>query len=409
MNWVLDPHSSTSIPENAVSKLRRFRSDDESIESSSGIVYRKLAALGSGSYGSVVSCLRSTDKKKVAVKILTDSPIEDTLKETIIQAMIYQVSKDLKHPEIGLNGPYCPAVFEVGYDETTNQCFIVNEIMEGTTFKLLTASDGFNDVLESIVPTILIQISTMMIDLYKILQFNHRDFKSDNCMYVRNEDGEIQARLIDFGFSCVNYGNIQISGGGGTFTYCSLKSRDMTQYIYELYKFHPYLPDDIREVLQAILVFKTPESICYMYKKCNEMVNWRDTYTFLNTPLANPNGTPDAVLKIFKAYAAKKNWRKMLAYSPIELPSEKPAVPIVCPANKVYNPATQRCVKADGAIGKKLLLAARESKNRNVSAAAVGIKACPTRKPDYNPKTKRCVLPCGQGKRRNATFKCVRA
>jgi len=407
MNWVVDPRASSAIPDDAVSKLMRFRSDDSSVESSSGVVYKKVAVLGTGSYGSVVSCKRSTDNKLVAVKILDSSSVEDTLQETIIQTIIYQLTKDSKHPEVGLVGPYCPAVFEVGYDETNEQYFIVSELMIATTYKLLTSSDGFNDVLDTMVPTILIQLSTILNDLYGLIKFNHRDFKSDNCMYVRDDDGNIQVRLIDFGFSCINYGNIQISGGGGTFKFCSLKSRDLTQFIYELYKYHRYLPEDLREVMEAVLIFKTPDSICHMYKKCNEMTEWRDTYTFLNTELANPNGTPQAVLRVFKAYLAKKNWRKMLAYSPIALPSEKPAVPIVCPLNKVYNPNTQRCVKADGYTGKRLLEAARGSMNRKISAASVAIKACPSAKPNYNPKTRRCVLPCKKGKKRNTTFKCV--
>lgn len=259
MNWVIDPASKEAIPEDAVRRLRRFRSDDMTIESSSGIVYTKVAVLGKGSYGAVVSCIRSTDKKKVAVKILSDSSVTDTLQETIIQAIIYHTTKDLKHPEIHLSGPYCPAVYEVGYDETTNQCFIVSEMMQGTVFKLLSSSDGYNDLLEATVPDVLIQVSTMLKDLYKILKFNHRDFKTDNCMYIHDEDGNLKVRLIDFGFSCINYGKIQISGGSGTFKYCSLRSRDMTQFIYELYKYHSYIPRDLREVMEAILVFKTPD------------------------------------------------------------------------------------------------------------------------------------------------------
>jgi hypothetical protein len=32
---------------------------------------------------------------------------------------------------------------------------------------------------------------------------------------------------------------------------------------------------------------------------------------------------------------------------------------------------------------------------------------CPPKKPDYNPKTKKCVAPCKEGKIRNANFRCV--
>lgn len=408
MGWVIDPRSKNAIPDNASSLLRKFKNDDETVISGSGVTYKKLAVLGRGSYGAVVSCERSTDKRKVAVKILSDTSIQDTIKETIIQTIIYYATKDIKHPEIGLNGPYCPAVYEVGHDSDTGETFIVSELMAGTTYKLLTASDGFNDVLETLVPTVLVQISTMLVDLYRLLKFNHRDFKSDNCMYIRDDMGNVQARLIDFGFSCINYGNIQISGGGGSFEYCSLESRDLTQYIYELYKYHGYLPRDLREVFEAVLTFKEPGGTCEMYRKCEDMTEWRDTYKFLNTQVVNPNGRPQTVLNIFKAYLDGRDWRKELGYSAIKLPAEKPAVPIKCPRNKVYNPNTQRCVSAVGSIGKRLLRSARNFKDKKTSAAAVAIKACPPKKPDYNPKTRRCVLPCKSGKKRNSTFKCVR-
>lgn len=409
MNWSINPNSSTYIPPDYYSRLARFRSDGSIFESSRGIIYTKKEVLGKGTYGVVHSCVRSSDNKLVAVKTLTGSPLDSVVKETIIQALIYELTKGLKHPEIGLIGPYCPALYEIGYDETTSRCYIVSELMRATTYKLLTSKEGDDAQLEIIVPTILMQISTILIDLYKLLKFNHRDFKSDNCMYIRDESNNIQVRLIDFGFSCINYGNCQISGGEGIFKYCSLKSRDLTQLIYEIYKFHKYIPNDLRKVLEALLVFKTGKSICYMHKKCNDIVAWEDTYTFLNTKVANPNGTPLTVFKVFKAYFEKKEWKDKLAYTPIPIPKEMPAVPIKCPENKVYNPLSQRCVLATGAVGKRLLLAAAGADDKLVAAAAVAIKVCPKEKPDYNPATKRCVKSCVVGKKRNSTYKCVKA
>ena len=407
MNWVVDPNNSDYLPPDFISRLTRFRSSGALVESSSGVKYTKKDVLGKGSYGIVHSCVRSTDKKLVAIKTLIDASLESVIKETMIQSIIYQFTKDMKHPEVGLSGPYCPAVFEVGYDETTEKCYIVSELMRATTYKLLSTHDGYNDELETLVPTIFMQISTMLINLYNMLQFNHRDFKSDNCMYVRDEAGNINVRLIDFGFSCINYGKVQISGGEGMFKFCSLKSRDLTQFTYELYKYHKYFPDDLREVLEALLVFKDGEEICYMHKQCNDMEEWRDTYTFLNSNVANPNATPLTVLNVFKAYKNKKDWRSKLAFVPASIPKEMPAILLKCPSTKVYNPVTQRCVLATGAIGKALLLAAKSANNKRVSSAAVAIKHCPKDKPDYNPKTRRCVLPCKKGKKRNSTFKCA--
>jgi len=409
MDWTIDPRKTNSIPPDFLSRLTRFRSDDQVVESRSGVIYTKKDVLGKGSYGIVHSCVRSTDNALVAVKTMAGADAEDLIEETLIQAIIYEFSKDLKHPEIGLTGPYCPALYEVGYDETNGNCYIVSELMRATTYKLLTTHDGYDEELERLVPTIFMQISTIMNDLYNRLGFNHRDFKSDNCMYIRESSGAIQTRLIDFGFSCINYGKVQISGGGGMFKFCSLKSRDLTQFIYEVYKFHRYLPDDLREVLKALLVFKDGDTVCYLDKKCEQMTEWKDIYGFLNTQVANPNGTPRTVFKVFKAYSQKKDWRKALAYSPIEIPREMPAVPLVCPANKIYNPITQRCVKVDGAVGTRLLAAAAAAPNKRVSAALIAIKNCSKEKPNYNPKTRRCLKACPEGKKRNSTFKCVKA
>jgi serine/threonine protein kinase len=408
MNWIIDPKKKESLPPDFMSRITRFRSDDQVIESRSGVIYTKKDVLGRGSYGIVHSCVRSTDNRLVAVKTMNAANVEDLIQETVIQAIIYEFSKDLKHPEIGLTGPYCPALYEVGYDETNGESYIVSELMRATTYKLLTTHDGYDEELERLVPTILMQVSTILNDLYLRLGFNHRDFKSDNCMYIRNQSGAVQVRLIDFGFSCINYGKVQISGGGGMFKFCSLKSRDLTQFIYEIYKFHSYLPDDLREVLKALLTFKDGDTVCHLDKKCEDMKEWRDIYSFLNSEIANPNGTPGAVFKVFKAYSKKKDWRKALAYTPNILPREMPAVPIACPPNKVYNPLTQRCVKADGAIGTRLLAAVAEAPNKRVSAAAIAIKNCSKEKPNYNPKTRRCVKACPNGKMRNSSFKCVK-
>jgi hypothetical protein len=77
-----------------------------------------------------------------------------------------------------------------------------------------------------------------------------------------------------------------------------------------------------------------------------------------------------------------------------------------------YNPRTRRCVKKcpDG----KKRNATFKCTASVVAAAVVAPKKqeqkqCTAAKPNYNPKTKRCVLACKPGKKRNTTFKCVKA
>lgn len=412
MRWVLNPASNVVLPPGYRSWLNTISRRADRIISSTGAFYQIQGSLGSGSYGEVFLCRRSTDGKEVAVKTVVSKNLDNDITEVIIQILVYLFTKDLKHPEIKLEGPYCPTVYEVGYEPSTQTLFLVNEVMRATTYTLLDTRKGEKEELRTLVPTILCQISTILIDLYRMFKFNHRDFKTDNVMYVRNARGYPQMRLIDFGFSCVNYGNLQVSGGSGSFKYCSLASRDMTQLMFELFKYHKYLPDEIKDVLKSLLTFRAGARVCHMYKECDNMKDWKDTYDFLNTDITNPNGIPEVVFNVMATYLGKGDWRALLAYTPVEspvLPKEQPAVPILCSKGKVHNPNTNRCVKANGALGKALIAAAASATNRRVASALIAVKHCSKAKPNYNPVTKRCVKSCPKGRKRNSTFKCTKA
>jgi serine/threonine protein kinase len=412
LDWVLDPASKTALPPDYKNKINSFFSAPRRIFSRSGPTYSVGESLGKGSYGEVFLCKRESDGKDVAIKVLKTRNLDNTMTEILIQILVYIYTKDIKHPEIALEGPYCPAVFEIGYDQSEEKLYIVNEIMRSTVLNFFEARKRDKEELRFLVPTVLCQISMIIIDLYNIFKFNHRDFKTDNIMYIRNHIGYPQMRLIDFGFSCVNFGNVQISGGGGSFKYCSLATRDMTQIIFELYKYHKYLPDEIKDICKSLLTFKVGPKVCHMYLQCDKMNDWKDTYDFLNTDVANPNGMPDVVFNVMATYLKKGDWRSMLAYVPTPspvLPKELPAVPVICSKGKVHNPNTNRCVKADGALGKALIAAAAAATNRRVASALVAIKHCSKSKPNYNPLTKRCVKACGKGRKRNNTFKCKKA
>jgi hypothetical protein len=225
----------------------------------------------------------------------------------------------------------------------------------------------------------------------------------------------VQVRLIDFGFSCVTYNGIYIAGSGGpAFQHCFLPSRDMTQFLYEMYKYHPYLPAAVRSLLLAVLTFPGPSGrLCKMYKGCKGIKEWRNSYEFLNDKaVVNPNCQSNNLYLIARAFYEGKPWRPLLqaGLATVPIPIAAPAVAVAqCPAGKVWNPNTRRCVLATGAVGRALLATAAVAPAA-VGPAAIGIKACPATKPDYNPATRRCVKACPAGKRRNpATFKCVAA
>ena len=65
-----------------------------------------------------------------------------------------------------------------------------------------------------------------------------------------------------------------------------------------------------------------------------------------------------------------------------------------CPANKVYNPVTNRCVLKTGAIGKRILQEKAKDEKKAQEEKVKDEKECPSDK-ILNPKTGRCVLRTG--------------
>lgn len=420
LNWSLNPPKQTFImPLDYVEKINtiKYLSDDKSALRFSGVtnnVYTFGKKLGGGTYGTVYECTRESDKLPCCIKVINNIEIRNLIKEAIIQIIIVETTKNKQYPDLGFNGPFAPIIYDIAYDKSNNTGYLVCQQMKNTFSKMLENREGHPDLMKATAVG-LIQISTMLSELYKTLNFNHRDFKSDNCMYIRDEQNRIQMRLIDFGFSYIKYKGLIVRSTSYDFDYDSLPSRDMTQIMYELYHYHKYLPNKIRGALADLLTFPYDNSVCKMYSTCNKMKEWKHTYTFLNNPDAfNPNGDADVVKKVFMKIYRGLDYKSDLAYAPglMGLFVAKPAVPLKCPIGKIFNPITGRCVFATGAVGKKLLKEVNIAKpdDKNDVAKGLAVKACPTAKPDYNPMTKRCVKACPSGKKRNSTtFKCVKS
>ena len=422
MKWVFNPKTmSDAVPADYMTKLNVIKSmkgadGHETFVSGTGHYYAKGALIGKGTFGSVYKCVRRSDNANLVIKELNETAPNGPLREAIIQIIIFNVSKDLDHPDSGLRGPYVPILYEVGYDVDAAKFYIVSEEMKSTTYKMLRARKDAEVDLRFAAQLMLLQMANILDDLYKLVRFNHRDLKTDNAMFTRDARGYVQIRLIDFGFSCLNYDGVMVNGGGGGLKHCSLETRDMTQYMYEMYRYHPYLPADFKELLAGLLTFPVGRKVCRMASKCENVKGWSNTYDFMNSgAVENPNALPAVVEAVVTAYSEKEDWAQRLRFTvadglALELPIARPAVPVECAIGKLFNPHTARCVLADGKVGKELLAAAAVAPNKNVAAAAIGAKSCPTRsRPIWNPLTKRCVVSCPTGQRRNAkTYKCVK-
>ena len=450
MLWKVEPTKSFSaVPadfKNRLNKITNITDGGNTISTQVGNTYKKGGFLGGGTFGKVYDCTRTSDGKKLVMKILEGQNVYSVVKEAIIQIVIVEASRGLSHPEVNLIGPYAPEFYEFAYDAGKNICYLFTEQMRQTTFALVKSRKGYAAETKKVFITLLTQIPMILKDLWTALKFNHRDFKTDNCMYIRDAAGNTQVRLIDFGFSCLEIGSIRLDGGGFNFKHCSLSTRDLSQYLFEIYKYHNdvFTDADQKSILEKLLTFPIGKKPCLMWKKCDAMETWKDTYRFLNsTDIVNPNGDPDVVFNVVMAYSKGEKWEEKLAYVPPppsvkkpsimpraltlgvgpfvaapgkptvvpKKPTVKPAAAAVAPAavaaaktkkcksGTILNPASGRCVSSTGEIGRKIMRAAPYD---------VAKAACPKERPDLNPKTRRCLSSCEPGKERSSkTFRCI--
>ena len=450
--WKVEPTKSFSaVPADYKVKLNKIteKAGEDRFTTQVGNTYKKGAFIGGGTFGKVYDCTRESDGKKVVMKVIEGQNVYSVIKESIIQIIIVEQTRGLSHPEIGLTGPYAPEFYEFAYDPTKNICYLFSEQMRNTTFALIKSRKGYVAETKQTFITLLTQIPVMLKDLWSLVKFNHRDFKTDNCMYIKDATGKYQMRLIDFGFSCMEIGNIRLDGGGYTFNHCSLPTRDLTQYLFEIYKYHgDVFGADQKDILEKLLTFPLGKKACYMYKECTNMKVWKDTYKFLNsTSVPNPNGDPQVIYDVIMAYSKGEDWSAKLAYVPAvtkvktatvkrptavtgkppivpkktaavpeAVPEAVPAVvPVAVPAvekkpavatrkkkcvpGTIRNPDSGRCVSSTGEIGRKLMRTLPYEEAR---------AACPKGAPDLNPESRRCVPVCPDGKERSSkTFRCV--
>ena len=414
LDWSLNADSSIAIPADFMKRINtaNLAIDTVAFSGTNANTYKLGRRLGGGTFGEVFECTRQSDGLKGVIKIAKNVEPYGLIKEALIQIIIVDVTKDKKHPEIDFYGPYAPIVHDIAYDAATGTGYIVSQQMRKTIHASIWEKKDppLSDELPKMVSRALIQVSTMLEELGKMLNFNHRDFKTDNCMYFRDDAGKVQVRLIDFGFSTITYNKMSISGIGIGFKHKYLLTRDMTQFMYELYAYHKYIPYSLKDPLEDLLTFPNNRSVCKLYQGCGKVQSWKDTYRFLNSDtVTNPNGQPDVVKRVFLKVQAGLPYNLDLAYEPgmQGLFVAKPSVPIVPPLGKVYNPDTGRYVLATGAMGRKLLAEVGVAKDKGAVVAGIGLKKCTPQKPDFNPHTRRCVKACPNGKKRDAAFKCT--
>jgi serine/threonine protein kinase len=320
LNWEINPKNKKSVkPTDFLKRMSNIEYDKNTeiytIERPDNTqrIYTRTTKLGSGTYGVVYLC--TTENKVCIVKEINDD-IESVIMEAIIQIIIAETTKNSRYPSLHLKGPFAPTIYDIAYNTKTRTGYIFSELMHKTIDDLII---GWKNEPKHITGIKLAHtylcISTILEELYKKLEFNHRDFKSDNCMYIRDTEGYIMPRIIDFGFSCINYKGLTINTTN-SFTYCGLKGRDMSQLIYETVFYNKtIIPSNIKKMANTLLTFKHDNKICHILEKNCGVSSWSNTYDFLNTQQENPNGDPKIVSRVMRDFLEGKDWTTRLVSS----------------------------------------------------------------------------------------------
>ena len=251
--------------------------------------YDIIKVIGAGTFGAISECANVETCKPVAIKVIRflpkNGPIEfqthNFLKECIIQIILASVSKQLGFPNGGV-----PEIYSVGfyYDASGLNGIIVSELMKNTLRAYIEGKDKeTNDI---IIPDMLLQISHILHFFGDTLQFNHRDLKDDNIMYTKIGDKMIY-KLIDFGFSCLQWNQLQIKTSlqFPIERPCFKEGRDLAQLIYYLiyfqgYNFSPRLNEWMRSRL--FVNYSGSRVSLSNWISTSKEIPWPFTYGFFN-------------------------------------------------------------------------------------------------------------------------------
>jgi serine/threonine protein kinase len=240
--------------------------------------------LGEGTYGKTYATTTGAAIKIVQLQNTED--IYNTLGEAIMNIILFEGTEYEK------DGPCVPEVYEFGLTADLKTAIIHYERMTGTLFEYLkTKTPSENN---KIVPETILKLLNICEFLERRFQFNHRDFKSDNVMYVLKK-GKPVWRIIDLGAACMNWnGGFRIASDlvFPPSRPCVRTGRDMTFLITDLVLEVPLSPqlDSVLRTLIAIQVHGKECALNLMDCEHADYKKWENIYDLLNSSNAlNPN------------------------------------------------------------------------------------------------------------------------
>lgn len=285
------------------SRLAPVQSISKQMLTTNKAVYQLDKKLGSGSFGTTYKAI--SNEKEFAIKKIKPRDARelwDSIKEVLLQILLYESTKDLS------DGPYVPQLFEIAYDAEKHVVYIIQELMDGTFESLInhrTKEENETQLLDDFEV-----IATQLEWLGKHLEFNHRDFKSDNIMYKLSSKGYI-LRLIDFGMSCMTWKGIHLQASTNLFPSshtCYRRSRDLTSLFYEITHYvKTHLSKKTYEFLHDFAKFRVNGKNINLVKN----IEWQNTYNFLNRKnVENPKTNPVRVQQTIKSSKHQHRYTK---------------------------------------------------------------------------------------------------
>jgi serine/threonine protein kinase len=310
--------------------------------------YSLGAFLGSGSFATIYSAVHEKTNKAYTMKLISlkNVTMESVMRECIVHILLMKESVNEKH------GPYVPRFYEVVHDSYNNMMILRTEIIQDILYDRYRA--GTPQENDTIVPNTLAQMAQILDFFYRRLRFNHRDCKPNNVLY--NYDpvtGRIQVKLIDFGYSCLCWNEIDIHAGDRISGTCFRPSRDLTQFLYATYTDRAIpLSEGLKAVFREMLTFPVDGTLCRLHEGCHAyghvMELWAHTYRFMNDRrIDNPHAIPKRVRARMLEFMGKPVQVDVPQKSIVGLPH--------CTPERVLNPKTRRCVTRVSSEGRRIL------------------------------------------------------
>ena len=340
LNLVLDESLSQDVFEARLTKdivLNKVQADDKGFifaNSVKELKYSKSRSRGEGGYGVVTQCTNSNLCRQVAIKKVffnskTSKPevqLANFLKECIIQIILSEVSKPKQL--IGV-----PEVYRIGIsdEETPTSGFIISELMDNTLDNFIYNKTG--EEKDVIVTDALVQVADILLFFQKTLRFNHRDLKSNNVMY-KTVGAKPVYRIIDFGFACITWNQLEIQTNTIKFQTCFKAGRDLAQLTYEL-KTYGKLSSRLRLWLLSLNMVP--------------LMDYKASYNYFNIP--ESKYSPDAYLENTRPENLITAIEQLDYYLPSDVPNPSAArAPAVAGAPATAAPAA-RVRKGSNSLG----------------------------------------------------------